>query len=59
MLKSVLSSITRASNKKVNQSPSARRQWLQEVTLNEHRSTEFNPRRARNKSVKGITIIHK
>ena len=59
MLKSVLSSIYRVSAKKVSQSPSARRQWLQEVTLSENRSAGFNPRKARNKSVKGITILHK
>ena len=57
MIKNVINSIVKVSNKRATLSPSTRRQWLQEITLAEHRSSDFNPKKARNKSIKGISIF--
>ena len=59
MLKNVINSFVKANHRKVVKSPANRRAWLQESTLADHRSTGFNPKRARYKSVKGISIFNK
>ena len=59
MLKSVINSFVKTNNRKVAKSPANKRAWLQESTLADHRSAGFNPKRARYKSVKGISIFNK
>lgn len=59
MIKNVINSISKVGSRKLTSYPSQKRQWIQEVTLAEHRATEFNPKRARNKSVKDINILNK
>jgi len=59
MLKSVVNALVKQNNRRVANSPAQKRQWLHEATLADHRSSGFNPKRARYKSVKGISIMNK
>lgn len=59
MLKSVISAFVKQNKRRVALSPANKKQWLQESTLADHRSSDFNPKRARYKSVKGLSILNK
>lgn len=56
MIKQVLNSMVRGNSRRLTQLPANKRQWIQEITLMEHKSNEFNPRKARNKSIKKINF---
>lgn len=58
MLKNVLNSIAK-NNRKGISNAITRKQWIQEITLAEHKSSSYNPRKARYKSVKGISSLNK
>lgn len=59
MIKQALNSIVRVNSRRLTQLPANKRQWIQEMTLNEHKSAGFNPRKARHKSVKEISFLTK
>ena len=59
MLKSVLNTLVKQSSRRVIKDPASKKAWLQESTLADHRSTGFNPKRARYKSTKGLTILNR
>ena len=58
MIKNALRSIARNSQRKTA-SIIQKKAIVNEITAAEHNSQAYNPKRARYKSVKGITVIHK
>jgi len=58
MIKNALLSIARNSQKKTT-SLTQKKAMINEMIAAEHRAQTFNPKRARYKSIKGITVIQK
>lgn len=58
MLKNMLSAIAKSNSRRISETAN-RKIWIYETTLAENRSKSFNPKKARYKSVKGISILNK
>jgi len=59
MLKNALNKFVKGSNSKFKTSSFEKRMMIIESVMNEQKSKEYNPRKARNKSLKGIVFTNK
>lgn len=59
MIKNTLNKFVKGSNRKFKTSSFEKRMLVIENVMNEQNTKDYNPRRARNKSLKGILFTNK